>query len=92
MASPVRLSFEGFCAAIATAIDLPAERVLSCSTAVLDLGLDELSFASLVLAVEELNPDFRLPDQADIQELTLQDIHHFYSVMTSGHSGRGGES
>jgi hypothetical protein len=82
---PPPLPFETFCGELADALDQPVERVQGCNTAVSDLGLDELSLATLVLAVEELNPHFHLPDQADIHEITVPDIYHFYCVMTPNH-------
>lgn len=82
-------SLDELCSVIGEAIDLPADRVRSCGALVAGLGLDELSLAAVILAVERLNPWFQLPDQVDVHEVTVADLHHFACVMSPGHAEEG---
>jgi hypothetical protein len=53
-----------------------------------DLALDEISMASLILGVQELNPYFIIPRQMDVADLTVDDLYHYYSTMTEHHVDR----
>lgn len=50
-----------------------------------DLRLDELSLVRVLQAVLDLNPYFALPDQMDVEDVTVGDLHHFCCVMGPGH-------
>jgi hypothetical protein len=79
------LSYDDFCAEVAGGLGLPVEQVRSSGPILVDLSLDELSLAELLFVVEGLNPHFRLPEQMELEDVTMADVHHFYCVMTSGH-------
>ncbi|HEV7722116.1 MAG TPA: hypothetical protein VGO60_12565 [Iamia sp.] len=82
------LPFAAFCAVLATEVDpVFATAPPPTSRLWLDLGLDELALCRLHLAVEDLNPHFRLPDQADADLMTIGDIHHYYATMEAEHVG-----
>jgi hypothetical protein len=74
-----------FCRQIAPAVHLPPHRLEACDRLVDELGLDELSWAGLIAAVESLNPYFSLPDQVEPTDVTLDDLYHFYRTMDAGH-------
>ena len=80
--------FEEFCIELSASAGIPLERLTNCDRLVSDLQLDELSLASILWTVETLNPHFQLNEQIDIEDMTLQDLFHFYSVMSEGHRER----
>jgi hypothetical protein len=87
MAAFVTRNFEEFCALLSVSVGMPVELLKNCDRMVADLGLDELSLASMLWTVETLNPYFYLNEQIDILDMTLRDLHHFYTVMSEGHMG-----
>jgi len=81
-------SFDEFVALVAPALgvapgDLGPHRRLGA-----DIPVDELSLSQLVLAIQELNSYFDLPDQLDLEDVTVADLHHFCTVMGPGHQER----
>jgi hypothetical protein len=77
--------FEAFCVALARELQVPVEKVRSCDRLVDDLELDEFGLAKVLFNVEQWNPSFSLPEQLDVLDMTLQDLHYFFCVMTAGH-------
>jgi hypothetical protein len=84
--------YDEFCRERAATLGLPAERLVPCGPLIEGLGLDELSLAAFLAAVEDLNPWFRIPDQVDGHDATVADVHHYYATLSRGHVVRtGGE-
>ena len=79
------MNFETFCVALANELQVPVEKVRSCGRMVEDLELDEFGLARVLFNVERWNPWFALPDQLDVFDLTLLDLHYFFCIMTEGH-------
>ena len=82
-------SFDEFVAQVAPALgvapaDLAPHRRLG-----VDIPLDELSLSLLLVSIQELNEDFELPDQIDLEDVTVADLYHFATVMGPGHRERG---
>lgn len=79
------LGYEAFVAILAQEVAThlrtagPTSRLLS------DLRLDEVALYRLHATVEDLNPSFRLPDQADVAFTTLGDVYHYYCSMNHEH-------
>lgn len=72
-----------FCELIANTVGYvdarPTDRLVA------DLSVGPLSMAAIVLTIEQLNPYFSLPDQIDVADLTIEDLHYFCCTMTEGH-------
>jgi hypothetical protein len=82
-------SFDDFVAQLAPALgvapaDLAPQRRLG-----VDIPLDELSLSQLLVTVQALNDDFDLPDQIDVEDVTVADLYHFATVMGPGHREEG---
>jgi len=54
-----------------------------------ELGIDEVSLFRIVLDLQSLNRHFDIPAQADVRDTTLDDLWHYFTVMTHGHRGSG---
>jgi hypothetical protein len=53
---------------------------------VADLELDEIEMAEMTETLSRWNPYFQLPDQMDVEDIRLRDLHHFVCNMTEGHA------
>jgi hypothetical protein len=80
------IDFADFKVHVAEALDISPARLEGSSRPAASLGPDELSWMGLILAILELNPSFHIPEQADIHDLTLADLHHLCSTMTPDHA------
>jgi hypothetical protein len=76
-----RLSFEDLCAVLAREVSPVFATATPTSRLWHDLQLDELALCLMHIAIEEMNPYFALPDQADVAFTTLGDVHHYYLTM-----------
>ena len=83
-----RRTFDEFCHELAAALDVTPDRLETSRSVVADLQLDELSLVTLVLTVQDMNPYFDIPDQMDVNDLSILDLYHFYDVMWHGHIER----
>jgi len=45
-----------------------------------DLGFDSLDLLHLMVLLETMLPNFELPEQLDLDDLTLLDAYHYYSI------------
>lgn len=71
---------------VGSVLGIPPERLRPTDRLTVDVDLDELSLARLVMAIQDVNPHFDLPSQLDVRDVTLADLHHFASVMSAGHA------
>jgi hypothetical protein len=83
-----RRTFDEFCDELAAALDVTPDRLRASRSVVADVPLDELSLVTLVLTVQAMNPYFDIPDQMDVNDLSILDLYHFYDVMWQGHIER----
>jgi hypothetical protein len=79
------VDFDTFCELVAGFAGVAAERVKASESFLTDLHLDELSLATMLFALQDLNPYFELPDQMATSDLTVRDVYHYYRTMTRGH-------
>lgn len=80
-------TFEEFVDVVVDLVGAPSDRgTLRASDRVLaDLGFDEIAMARLVFGLQALNPSFEVPDQVDLRDLCLGDLHHFATTQTEDH-------
>jgi hypothetical protein len=88
--SPIEANLEQFCLAVLdrTGLNLDTSKADELLSQV--VKLDEVAWAGLLLAIEEINPFFDLPEQLGIDDVTLADLHYFCCIMTTGHQERAG--
>jgi hypothetical protein len=75
----------GFRARIAEALGITVEALWPGGTPLGRATGDEVALFDIVAAVEGINPSFRVPDQLDLRDATLDDLYHFCSVMRREH-------
>jgi hypothetical protein len=82
-------SFDEFVALVAPALGVAPEELAPHRRLRVDIPLDELSLSQLVLTIQDMNVHFDLPEQLDLEDVTVADLHHFCTVMGPGHRERG---
>lgn len=50
-----------------------------------ELELDEVDLFRMASRIEQVNPYFRMPDQLDLEDSTVDDWHHFACIIGHGH-------
>jgi hypothetical protein len=78
-------SFEEFGTLVASVLGVAPDRLRPTDCLVRDVDVDEVSLSQLVLAIQDVNPYFALPDQVEVHDVSLADLYHFCCVMDVGH-------
>jgi hypothetical protein len=74
-----------FRAVAAAALGMPVGELWPGGAPLGAVAADEVQLFTLVMALEELNPAFHVPEQLDLRDASLDDLFHFCSVMDEGH-------
>jgi hypothetical protein len=74
-----------FCRHLARNVGAPPHAVDGAAHLVADLRLREFSLFALVAELQRLNPHFALPDQMQIDDVTVRDLYHYVTVMSANH-------
>jgi hypothetical protein len=77
-------SFDEFVAQLAPVLGLVPGDLAPYRRLGVEVPLDELSLSQLLVSIQELNEDFDLPDQIDLEDVTVADLYHFATVMRPG--------
>lgn len=80
-----RYQFRDFCKHLASQVNNTRLANADPTQMLADLLADEVSLYVALTVVQLLNPSFHIPAQVLVDELTLRDVHHFYSVMGEEH-------
>lgn len=76
--------FAPFRAHVAGVLGLDEEGLDGSTRLLDDLRLDDVSLFLVVTSLQMLNPHFVIPEQMDMSDVTLADLHWFFLTMRDG--------
>lgn len=87
MIAPRRLP--DFCAEVARLLGAEPTEVGPDARLRRDLRVGEIALFYLVTRLQMENPSVHLPEQMDVHDLTVRDLHHLLVSLTADHLPRG---
>lgn len=88
MQSSTQISFQAFRSMLASEVAPALATAVPTGRVLLDLGLDDVALFRLRAVLQAGNRSFEIPDDCDLDFLTLGDLHHYFTSMGEGHEPR----